>query len=294
MKLYGTSLDGLDPARLKSRAEQAQEAYRFLELERRCGPLDFDAAMAAQARAARFGAARTLEEALDAVATDTPSAARLDLLPERADVLLIGCGSIGVLKLIARAAAQGWRVVAEECEFAHDYLAGIARGSRGELVPLRRLPRDFLHQRERRQSARTLYVTFPDRPLPAQEGGELLATPLGQFHVPDIDGMIARLPFARVVFADGQVLGTPGEPAESAPAIATAAFSAACTEIAREASAYLAWRMLLTHSPWYVERLRKNGRAVARSYLRYAAAAFPDLAAPLSRAAHRMEALKVS
>jgi hypothetical protein len=206
--------------------------------------------------------------------------------------LLWGGGTLGVLRQVAGAAAHGWYVVVEECEFAREFLGQLAGWGVGELQSLRQFPRAAAGQLQRPKQRARLFVTWVDRPLLASANTSWLPTPLGPLAVSDLDGRLAQLPFGRVGLANGEAWCAATEGSTAVPAASEAALQALATEIAREPSAYLGWRRLATRGNWYAPRLLKKGRSLAQCYLRHAATVWPERHAELAGAVTQLAGMR--
>lgn len=267
------------------------DIYRFLGLDRTLGPLNTEPARDALERASKFAAARNVAAALRAIEPIAAFDSILKIPPSGACGLFIGDGSVPTLRLIGQAASLGWRIIVEDCEFSKLYLSQLVKSSKGGLLSLRQIPRNSAERIKQKSGVPCLYVIFCDRTMSTFRSSSTIITRIGNFHITDIDGSIAQLPFERVILSNGQTI-TPAMMPVSPLNISSQSFIVTCSQIEKKADAYLAWRTLATHSKIHHERTMRNGRAIVKSYLRYSAIQYPNIATHMNEIIENIESLK--
>lgn len=277
---------------LRQRVEESHGVYLSFGLDRSLGPWNPPAARQAHELAQRFRMAPTLAAGRAVLGGMSAPAPWLPPVGQGTVNLLLGGSTLGVLRQVAGAAAHGWHLVVEECEFAREFLGQLAGWGVGELQSLRQFPRAAVEQLKRQDRRSMLFVALVDRPMLPSANTPWLPTSLGPLAVTDLDGRLAQLPFERVGLANG----VPWRASESG-AVQTAsdaALQTLATEIASEPGAYLGWRMLATHGHWYAPRLFRKGRSLAQCYLRYAATVWPEQRAELAGAVTHLAEMRAS
>lgn len=269
----------------------ACDIYRFLRLDCTLGPLNVELTSDALERAAKFASSKNIIAALRVIEPIATFDSILSHAPSGVCGLYIGDGSMSALRLISQAASLGWRIIAEDCEFSKLYLSQLVQRSNGGLLALRQIPRNSVEQIKKKSGAPILYVIFCDRYMSAFRGSSMVNTKIGIFHITDIDGFIAQLPFDRVILSDGQQQ-TYYKQLINPQNIATAAFIATCSKIEKRADLYLTWRTLATHSKIHHKRVIRNGRGIFKSYLRYSAIRYPNIATHLGKLIENVESLR--